>query len=149
MSRCRLKLWGGYSDSSAVQITKLTKTQHKNWQQQFTNDRATSSQLWPQNWLCSFFPNLSRSKWRENRFTRGSYSFVAVGSTVDDVDTLAQPLLYSDNTVRPYQTPLVYVPKKRQMPVTFCGKKLQPIDIWQQFWFTNWEWCLDVVFVCV
>ena len=44
--------------------------------------------------------NICRSKWFENRFTRGSYSYIAVGSTVDDVDFLAQPLFYPDNTVR-------------------------------------------------
>ena len=43
--------------------------------------------------------NVCRSKWFENRFTRGAYSYIAVGSTVDDVDFLAQPLLYPDNTV--------------------------------------------------
>ncbi|XP_055962665.1 peroxisomal N(1)-acetyl-spermine/spermidine oxidase [Sorex fumeus] len=34
-----------------------------------------------------------RSRWHSAPYTRGSYSYVAVGSTGDDIDLLAQPLL--------------------------------------------------------
>nr|XP_009933895.1 PREDICTED: peroxisomal N(1)-acetyl-spermine/spermidine oxidase [Opisthocomus hoazin] len=33
-----------------------------------------------------------RSQWHSARYTRGSYSYVAVGSSGDDIDVLAQPL---------------------------------------------------------
>ena len=33
-----------------------------------------------------------RSRWHSAPYTRGSYSYVAVGSSGDDVDLLAQPL---------------------------------------------------------
>ncbi|XP_076982575.1 peroxisomal N(1)-acetyl-spermine/spermidine oxidase [Tamandua tetradactyla] len=33
-----------------------------------------------------------RSRWRSDPYTRGSYSYVAVGSSGDDIDTLATPL---------------------------------------------------------
>lgn len=33
-----------------------------------------------------------RSRWHSAPYTRGSYSYVAVGSTGDDIDLLAQPL---------------------------------------------------------
>lgn len=33
-----------------------------------------------------------RSRWHSAPYTRGSYSYVAVGSTGDDIDQLAQPL---------------------------------------------------------
>lgn len=33
-----------------------------------------------------------RSCWHSAPYTRGSYSYVAVGSTGDDIDLLAQPL---------------------------------------------------------
>lgn len=33
-----------------------------------------------------------RSRWHSAPYTRGSYSYVAVGSTGDDLDLMAQPL---------------------------------------------------------
>uniref|UniRef100_A0A8C6WDS2 Peroxisomal N(1)-acetyl-spermine/spermidine oxidase n=1 Tax=Nannospalax galili TaxID=1026970 RepID=A0A8C6WDS2_NANGA len=36
--------------------------------------------------------SMLRSRWHSAPYTRGSYSYVAVGSTGDDVDLLAQPL---------------------------------------------------------
>lgn len=33
-----------------------------------------------------------RSQWHSAPYTRGSYSYVAVGSSGDDIDVLAQPL---------------------------------------------------------
>lgn len=33
-----------------------------------------------------------RSRWHSAPYSRGSYSYVAVGSTGDDIDLLAQPL---------------------------------------------------------
>lgn len=33
-----------------------------------------------------------RSRWRSAPYTLGSYSYVAVGSSGDDIDVLAQPL---------------------------------------------------------
>ena len=33
-----------------------------------------------------------RSRWHSAPYTRGSYSYVAVGSSGDDLDLLAQPL---------------------------------------------------------
>lgn len=48
--------------------------------------------------LCSGNPQLPaprgvlRSRWHSAPYTRGSYSYVAVGSTGDDIDLLAQPL---------------------------------------------------------
>lgn len=33
-----------------------------------------------------------RSRWHSAHYTRGSYSYVAVGSSGDDIDVLAQPL---------------------------------------------------------
>ena len=47
-----------------------------------------------------FFPNLNiprprnviRSKWSSNGLVKGSYSFVKVGSTMNDVNTLAKPV---------------------------------------------------------
>ncbi|NXC59738.1 PAOX oxidase, partial [Aleadryas rufinucha] len=33
-----------------------------------------------------------RSRWHSAPYTRGSYSYVAVGSSGDDIDVLAQPL---------------------------------------------------------
>lgn len=33
-----------------------------------------------------------RSRWHSASYTRGSYSYVAVGSSGDDIDVLAQPL---------------------------------------------------------
>lgn len=48
--------------------------------------------------LCSGNPQLPapravlRSCWHSAPYTRGSYSYVAVGSTGDDIDLLAQPL---------------------------------------------------------
>ncbi|XP_026542992.1 peroxisomal N(1)-acetyl-spermine/spermidine oxidase [Notechis scutatus] len=36
--------------------------------------------------------NILRSRWHSEPYTRGSYSYVAVGSSGDDIDLLAQPL---------------------------------------------------------
>ncbi|XP_015262677.1 PREDICTED: peroxisomal N(1)-acetyl-spermine/spermidine oxidase [Gekko japonicus] len=36
--------------------------------------------------------NILRSRWRREPYTRGSYSYVAVGSSGDDIDALALPL---------------------------------------------------------
>lgn len=33
-----------------------------------------------------------RTRWHSAPYTRGSYSYVAVGSTGDDIDLLAEPL---------------------------------------------------------
>ncbi|XP_059802098.1 peroxisomal N(1)-acetyl-spermine/spermidine oxidase-like [Hypanus sabinus] len=37
-------------------------------------------------------PGIVRSKWYSDRFTKGSYSYVEVGSSGDDIDVIAQPL---------------------------------------------------------
>lgn len=52
-----------------------------------------------------FFPKLNipkaktilRSKWTTNPLYRGSYSFVKVGSTIQDYDTLAKPVVIKIN----------------------------------------------------
>lgn len=36
--------------------------------------------------------NILRSRWHSEPYTKGSYSYIAVGSSGDDIDRLAQPL---------------------------------------------------------
>lgn len=36
--------------------------------------------------------SMLRTRWHSAPYTRGSYSYVAVGSTGDDIDLLAEPL---------------------------------------------------------
>ncbi|NWI21779.1 PAOX oxidase, partial [Crypturellus soui] len=36
--------------------------------------------------------NMLRTRWHSAPYTRGSYSYVAVGSSGEDIDVLAQPL---------------------------------------------------------
>lgn len=50
------------------------------------------------------FVNIKRSKWGQNPLFRGSYSYVKVGSTGKDIDTLAEPLpRLSDGEAAPLQ----------------------------------------------
>ncbi|XP_053306603.1 peroxisomal N(1)-acetyl-spermine/spermidine oxidase-like [Spea bombifrons] len=44
-----------------------------------------------------------RTRWRSEPYTRGSYSYVAVGSSGEDVDILARPLPLEEDTSKPLQ----------------------------------------------
>ncbi|XP_059802784.1 peroxisomal N(1)-acetyl-spermine/spermidine oxidase-like [Hypanus sabinus] len=44
-----------------------------------------------------------RSKWHSDRFTKGSYSYVKVGSSGDDIDVIAQPLPSTSAEEQPLQ----------------------------------------------
>ncbi|NWJ00190.1 PAOX oxidase, partial [Crypturellus undulatus] len=47
--------------------------------------------------------NMLRTRWHSAPYTRGSYSYVAVGSSGEDIDVLAQPLPEDGSDPRPLQ----------------------------------------------
>ncbi|XP_042193031.1 peroxisomal N(1)-acetyl-spermine/spermidine oxidase isoform X1 [Callorhinchus milii] len=47
--------------------------------------------------------NIVRSKWHSEPYTKGSYSYNAVGSTGDDIDMIAQPLPFEPTKAQPLQ----------------------------------------------
>ncbi|XP_054839668.1 peroxisomal N(1)-acetyl-spermine/spermidine oxidase [Eublepharis macularius] len=47
--------------------------------------------------------NILRSSWHSEPYTRGSYSYVAVGSCGDDIDALARPLPEEGSDLKPSQ----------------------------------------------
>ncbi|KAM4635977.1 peroxisomal N(1)-acetyl-spermine/spermidine oxidase-like [Discoglossus pictus] len=47
--------------------------------------------------------SIQRSRWHSEKYTRGSYSYVAVGSSGNDIDILAQPLPEEADAAKPLQ----------------------------------------------
>ncbi|XP_041032491.1 peroxisomal N(1)-acetyl-spermine/spermidine oxidase [Carcharodon carcharias] len=47
--------------------------------------------------------SIIRSKWYSDRYTKGSYSYTAVGSSGDDIDVIAQPLPLTSTKAQPLQ----------------------------------------------
>ncbi|XP_067828700.1 peroxisomal N(1)-acetyl-spermine/spermidine oxidase [Heptranchias perlo] len=47
--------------------------------------------------------SIIRSKWHSDQYTKGSYSYTAVGSSGDDIDVIAQPLPFKSTKAQPLQ----------------------------------------------
>uniref|UniRef100_UPI00398EA597 peroxisomal N(1)-acetyl-spermine/spermidine oxidase n=1 Tax=Pristiophorus japonicus TaxID=55135 RepID=UPI00398EA597 len=47
--------------------------------------------------------SIMRSKWHSDRYTKGSYSYTAVGSSGDDIDVIAEPLPIKSTKEQPLQ----------------------------------------------
>ncbi|GCB73181.1 hypothetical protein scyTo_0006660 [Scyliorhinus torazame] len=47
--------------------------------------------------------NIIRSKWYSDQYTKGSYTYTAIGSSGDDIDAIAQPLPLASTKAQPLQ----------------------------------------------
>ena len=64
------------------------------------------------------------TRWRADPFSRGSYSYVAAGSSGNDYDMMAAPLSVNSTQVPPTHTTAVPPPSPAQTPsrVFFAGE---------------------------